>query len=231
LKALKKTGKKIVAIVSAGRSLVLTKAEPYCDAIVYAWILGTEHGNAIADVLYGKYNPSAKTVMSFPYAVGQIPVYYNHMNTSRPEPTDGQGNWYSRYRDIPNEPLYPFGFGLSYTSFTYSNLTLSSGKIRLGEKVTVTVSVKNTGTRSGEEIVQLYIRDPVAGRIRPVKELKGFTRVSLSPGEAKQVSFTLDQQALSYFDENGKPKLEVGEIRIYAGGNSRDVLETKLELQ
>lgn len=231
LKALKKTGKKIVAVVSAGRPLVLTKAEPYCDAILYAWILGTEQGNALADVIYGKYNPSAKTVMSFPYAVGQIPVYYNHMNTSRPEATDGQGNWYSRYRDIPNDPLYPFGYGLSYTQFTYADLKLSSTSIPKNGKVTVTATVTNTGTVAGEEIVQLYIRDPLANRIRPVKELKGFTKISLAPGESRQVSFMLDGDALSYMDENGKPQLEAGEIRIYVGGNSRDVKETKLTIQ
>jgi beta-glucosidase len=145
LKALQATGKKIIAVVSAGRPLVMTEAEPYCDAIMYGWILGTEHGNALADVIFGDHNPSAKTVMSFPYAVGQIPVYYNHMNTNRPNPTDGQGNWYSRYRDIPNDPLYPFGFGLSYTNFTYGDLRLSKNTIRKGEKIQASVSVKNWG--------------------------------------------------------------------------------------
>lgn len=231
LKALRNTGKKIIAVVSAGRPLVLTKAEPYCDAILYGWILGTEQGNALADILMGDFNPSAKTVMSFPYAVGQIPVYYNHMNTSRPSPTDGMGNWYSRYRDIPNDPLYPFGYGLSYTSFTYGVPSLSKPAIRKGESVTVTVTVSNTGKRQGEEIVQLYIRDLISNRIRPVKELKGFTKISLSPNEARTVSFTLDTKSLSYYDDNGQPKIEPGVFKIFVGGNSRDVQELTLTYQ
>jgi beta-glucosidase len=231
LKALRNTGKKIVAVISAGRPLVLTKAKPFCDAIVYAWILGTEQGNALTDVLYGKYNPSAKTVMSFPYAVGQIPVYYNHMNTSRPNPTDGQGNWYSRYRDIPNEPLYPFGFGLSYTTFSYGKPSVSASSIGMNGTVTIQVNVTNSGKLAGEEIVQLYIRDPLATRIRPVKELKGFQKISLAPGETKVVSFTLNKSTMQYFDENGTPQLEPGKISIFVGGNSRDLQELILNLQ
>lgn len=231
LKALRQTGKKIVALVSAGRPLVLTKAEPYCDAIVYTWILGTEHGNAVADVLYGVYNPSAKTVMSFPYAVGQIPVYYNHMNTSRPDPTDGMGNWYSRYRDIPNEPLYPFGYGLSYTSFAYSQFGLSSQQLKKGEQVKATVTITNTGKLAGEEIVQLYIRDMVANRIRPVAELKGFQKITLQPGESKQVSFILDTALLSYYNEQGQLQLEPGEIKISVGGSSNQLLSGMLRFQ
>ncbi len=230
LKELKKAGKKVVALVSAGRPLVLTKAEPYCDAILYTWILGTEHGNAVADVVFGRYNPSAKTVMSFPYAVGQIPVYYNHMNTSRPTATDGKGNWYSRYRDIPNDPLYPFGFGLSYTTFAYDQLELSSKNLSGGQSVTVSVQVKNTGKIAGEEIVQLYIRDPVANRIRPVKELKDFSKIALQPGEVKKVSFVLPVAKMSYLDESGKPCIESGVIEIFVGGNSKDVLKESLQL-
>ncbi len=231
LRALKKTGKKIIAVVSAGRPLVLTKAEPYCDAIVYAWILGTEQGNALADVIFGDYNPSAKTVMSFPYAVGQIPVYYNHMNTSRPSSTDGQGNWYSRYRDIPNDPLYPFGFGLSYTTYSYSNLKLNRNSLKKGEKLEVTVAVKNTGSRAGEEIVQLYIRDLIANQIRPVKELKGFEKITLAPGQEKTVRFMLDSDMLSYYNSNGVLTIEPGEFRVFIGGNSRDVLEAKFNFE
>lgn len=223
LKALKQTGKPIVALVSAGRPLVLTAAEPYCDAILYTWILGTEQGHAVADVLLGKYNPSAKTVMTFPYAVGQIPVYYNHMNTSRPDPTDGKGNWYSRFRDIPNEPLYPFGFGLSYTSFAYSQPVLSSNRLSKQGTVQLTVQVTNTGSVAGEEIVQLYIRDVVANRIRPVRELKGFEKILLQPGETKTVRFALNAAMLSYLDENGQPQIEPGVFHIMVGPNSRDV--------
>lgn len=231
LRELKKAGKKVVALVSAGRPLVLTKAEPYCDAIVYTWILGTEHGNAVADVLFGNYNPSGKTVMSFPYAVGQIPVYYNHMNTSRPTTTDGMGNWYSRFRDIPNDPLYPFGFGLSYTKFAYDKLEMSAQTLGKGQKVTVSVMVKNTGAVKGEEIVQLYMRDPVATRIRPVKELKDFAKITLVPGEEKKVSFVLDVDKLSYYNEEGQLQIEPGLIQIFVGGNSRDVLKVDLELK
>ena len=231
LKALKQTGKKVVALVSAGRPLVLTKAEPYCDAILYTWILGTEHGNAVADVLFGAFNPSAKTVMTFPYAVGQIPVYYNHMNTSRPNPTDGMGNWYSRYRDIPNDPLYPFGFGLSYTSFSYSNLQLSKNTIAAGETITASVTITNTGSRPGHEIAQLYIRDLVANRIRPVKELKGFQKIMLQPGEKKTISFILDVSLLSYLDENGKPQIEPGTFHVFIGTSSKEALQASLEMQ
>jgi beta-glucosidase len=191
--------------------------------------LGTEHGNAVADVLFGNYNPSAKTVMTFPYAVGQIPVYYNHMNTSRPNPTDGQGNWYSRFRDIPNEPLYPFGFGLSYTQFAYDKLEVSSANLQKGQTVTVSVTVKNIGAVTGEEIVQLYIHDPVADRIRPVKELKDFAKISLQPNEEKRVSFKLDAEKLSYYNEAGILKLEPGLIEIFVGGNSKDVLGINLQ--
>ncbi|HSC53011.1 MAG TPA: beta-glucosidase BglX [Phnomibacter sp.] len=231
LKALKQTGKKVIALVSSGRPLVLTKAEPYCDAIVYTWILGTEHGNAVADVLFGAANPSAKTAMSFPYSVGQIPVYYNHMNTSRPDPTDGAGNWYSRYRDIPNDPLYPFGFGLSYTTFAYSNLQLSKASMAAAETVTASVTVKNTGAKAGEEIVQLYIRDLVSNRVRPVKELKGFEKITLQPGEQKTVSFKINKALLSYLDETGKPQIEPGAFHIFVGGSSKDVLQANLELK
>ncbi|MFM8914106.1 MAG: beta-glucosidase BglX, partial [Flammeovirgaceae bacterium] len=169
LKSLKNTGKKIIVLVSSGRPLVLTPIEPLADAIVQCWILGTEHGNAITDIVSGDYNPSGKTVMTFPYAVGQIPVSYNHFNTGRPTETDGMGNWFARYRDIPNEPLYPFGYGLSYTQFTYSKPQLSAHTISKGEKLQVAVTVTNSGSRDGEEVVQLYIRDYAASIVRPLK--------------------------------------------------------------
>jgi beta-glucosidase len=209
----------------------MTEAELYCDAILYGWILGTEHGNALADVIFGDYNPSAKTVMSFPYAVGQIPVYYNHMNTNRPDPTDGHGNWYSRYRDIPNDPLYPFGYGLSYTNFTYGDVRLSKNTIRKGEKIQVSVNVKNSGSREGEEIVQLYIRDLVADHVRPVKELKGFEKIRLAPGQEKTVTFTLDVTMLSYYNSQGTLVIEPGVFHIFVGGNSRDVKQATLNYE
>ena len=231
LKALKNTGKPVIALISAGRPLILTQAEPFTDAILQCWILGTEHGNAIAEVLDGSYNPSAKTVMSFPYNVGQIPVYYNHFNTGRPAETDGAGNWYSRYRDAPREPFYPFGYGLSYTSFAYSNMQLDKTSINKSDKLTVTVSLANTGKFDGEEIVQLYIRDIAASVVRPVKELKGFEKVFLKAGETKNVRFTLTAADLSFFDGEGNVKLEPGQFKVFVGGNSRDVMEKGFEMK
>lgn len=231
LKALKATGKKVVVLVSSGRPLVLTPIEPLADAILQCWILGTEHGNAIADVVSGDYNPSGKTVMTFPYAVGQIPVYYNHFNTGRPTPTDNAGNWYSRFRDIPNKPLYPFGFGLSYTEFAYSKLQLSANKITRGEQLTVTVTVTNKGNRTGEEVVQLYIRDHTASIIRPVKELKGFEKITLNGGESKTIRFTLSDTALSFYNAEGKLVLEPGKFSVFVGGNSTDTQQVDFELK
>lgn len=231
LKALKNTGKKIIVLVSSGRPLVLTPIEPLADAIVQCWILGTEHGNAIADVVSGDYNPSGKTVMSFPYSVGQIPVYYNHFSTGRPTETDGMGNWYTRYRDIPNEPLYPFGFGLSYTEFSYSKPQLSTTVLTKEQKLTVTVTVTNTGGRSGEEVVQLYIRDHAASIVRPVKELKGFEKINLNPGESKTIKFTLAANELSYFNAEGKLILEPGKFSVFVGGNSRDTQQADFEVK
>jgi beta-glucosidase len=231
LKALRVTGKPIVALVSSGRPLVLTAAEPLVDAMLQCWILGTEHGNAIADVLAGDVAPTGKTVMSFPYAIGQIPVYYNHFNTNRPVPTDPAGNWYSRYRDIPNEPLYPFGYGLTYTDFQYSDLKISTASINKKGKITVTVTLKNNGTRNGEEVVQLYIRDYVSSVIRPVKELKGYQKVAVAAGSSKEVSFTLSADELSYRDAEGKSILESGKFSVYVGGNSRDVMQADFEVK
>lgn len=231
LKALKKTGKPVVAVVSAGRPLVLTEAEPFADAILQGWILGTEHGNAIAEVLDGTYNPSAKTVMSFPYNLGQIPVYYNQFNTGRPTETDGAGNWYSRYRDAQREPLYPFGYGLSYTTFAYKDLRLDKNIISKNDQLSVSISLSNTGNYDAEEIVQLYIRDIAASIVRPVKELKAFEKVSLKAGETKTIRFSLSAKDLSFFDGDGNTKLEPGKFIVFVGGNSRDVMEQGFELR
>ena len=231
LKALRKTGKPVVALVSTGRPLVLTHAEPLVDAMVLCWILGTEHGNAVADILDGTINPSGKTVMSFPYAIGQIPVYYNHLNTNRPKPENEPADWTSRYRDIPNEPFYPFGYGLSYTRFDYSNLKLSSSLISKNGKIMVTVDVKNTGNREGEEVVQLYTRDFTASVVRPVKELKNFSKIKLAAGETKQVSFTLTPDQLSFYNSEGNKVLEPGRFAVMVGGNSKEVLTATFDLQ
>lgn len=231
LKALQKTGKPIVALISSGRPLILTQMQGLTDAIVQCWILGTETGNAIADVLVGDYNPSAKTVMTFPYAVGQIPVYYNHFNTGRPVAGAIDPSWKSRYRDIPNEPLYPFGYGLSYTTFNYSNLQLDKSSLKKGGSLTATVSVANTGKYDGEEIVQLYIGDITASIIRPVKELKAFQKIFLKAGESKTVSFTIKDKDLSFYDGEGNTILEAGKFKIFAGTDSQHVLEQSFELK
>jgi beta-glucosidase len=234
LRTLKKSGKKVVVVVHAGRPMILTEVQKHASSIVYAWLAGTKQGSALADILFGDFNPSAKTVMSFPYSVGQIPVYYNAYNTNRPH-TDGKEGpdnfWVSRYRDIPNSPLYPFGFGLSYTTFEYANLALSAAEMTKTGKVTATVMVKNTGSREGEEIVQLYVRDMVGSFVRPLKELKAFEKISLKAGESKTVSFTIDASKLSYFDGDGKTMLETGKFKIFVGGNSRDVKEVDLLLK
>lgn len=235
LKALKKTGKPIIALVSSGRPMILNEVEHLSDALVQCWVLGTEAGNAVADVLSGKYNPSAKTVMSFPYALGQIPVYYNHFSTGRPAPEadarEKPADFYSRFHDIPNEPLYPFGFGLSYTSFEYNNIKLSSQSITANESIYVSVELSNKGKYEGEEVVQLYIQDVTASIVRPVKELKGFKKLKLKAGEKITVEFTIHPEDLSFFDADGKTLLEKGKFNVFVGGNSRDVLKASFELK
>ena len=228
LKALKKTGKPIVTLVSSGRPMILTPVTDLSDAILQCWQLGTETGNAVAEVLLGQYNPSAKTVMSFPYSIGQIPVYYNHYNSGRPGPAR---DFYSRYHDIPNEPLYPFGYGLSYTTFEYSNLRLSKDAINTNQSLTVSIDLKNTGKYNGEEVVQLYIQDVAASIVRPVKELKGFQKLMLKTGEKATVTFTLEPKDLAFFDQDGKAIVEKGKFRVFVGGNSRDVQQTEFELK
>ncbi len=231
LKALKKTGKPIVALVSSGRPLILTEAEPLVDGIVQCWILGTEHGNAIADIVSGAYNPSGKTVMSFPYAIGQIPVYYNHFNTGRPDSTNGNLSWNSRYRDIPNEPLYPFGYGLSYSTFGYSDFNISKTVISKTDQLNVQVTINNTSNLTGEEVVQLYIRDYAASVIRPVKELKGFQKISLKPGEKRKINFVLTAKELSFFDAAGNIVFESGKFAVFVGGNSKEVMQLDFEVK
>lgn len=234
LKTLKATGKPLVIVVQAGRPMVLTDVDKNYPAILNAWIGGTQHGNAVADILFGDVNPSAKTTMTFPYAMGQIPVYYNHYNTGRPsvDGSNGPDNfWVSRYRDIPNSPLYPFGYGLSYTTFEHGNPVIAKSDININDNVEVSVNVKNTGKMAGQEIVQLYIRDPFASRVRPVKELKDFQKISLNAGESKTVKFSMPANRLGFYDENGNWLLEPGEYRIFVGANSRDVKEAKLMLK
>jgi beta-glucosidase len=233
LRTLKATGKPFVVVVHASRPMVLTEVEKLAPAILNAWIGGTRMGDGAADILFGDYNPSAKTVISFPVAVGQIPVYYNAYNTGRPHRDGDEGPddfWVSRYRDIPGSPLYPFGFGLSYTSFEYGEIAVKSIGTQTEPKYEASISVKNTGNREGEEIVQFYLRDPVASYVRPVKELKAFEKINLKPGESKTVKFTVDKGMLSYFDENGNKVFEPGKFEFFIGGNSRDVKKAEVRL-
>ncbi|NUN71002.1 MAG: glycoside hydrolase family 3 C-terminal domain-containing protein [Bacteroidetes bacterium] len=220
LKALAATGKPVVLVVMGGRPLTLQWEADNIPAIVEAWHLGVESGNALADVLFGDYNPSGKLPVTFPRNLGQIPIYYNHKSTGRPlVPTD---KYTSRYLDVPNTPLFPFGHGLSYTSFQYSAVTLSSSSITKDQSLTVSVSVTNSGKRAGEEVVQLYLRDDVATVTRPVKELKGFKKVMLQPGETGTVTFTVTSEDLSFYGLDMKKRIEPGTFTVYVGGSSAD---------
>jgi len=225
-----KVNPNIVLVLNNGRPLALPWAAEHIPAIVEAWQLGTQSGNAIAQVLYGDYNPSGKLPMSFPRNVGQCPIYYNLYNTGRPTDKDKNVFW-SHYSDVEKTPLYPFGYGLSYTSFAYKNLKIAKPSFQKGEKIEVTVEVTNTGNFDGKEVVQLYINDPAASIVRPVKELKGFELIELKKGETKTVQFTLTDAALGFYDNDGKFLVEPGLFNVMAGWNSNDGLTTKFELK
>ncbi len=228
LRALHKTGKPIVLVMMNGRPLTISWEAENITAIVETWFLGVEAGNAIADVLFGDVNPSGKLPVSFPRNVGQIPVYYNHKSTGRPlVETD---KFTSRYLDIPNTPLYPFGFGLSYTTFVYSNVKVLPSNITKDQMFKISVDVENTGKRAGDEVVQLYIQDEVATVTRPVKELKGFKKISLNPGEKKSVEFALTPDDLSFYNLAMNKVIEPGTFKVFVGGNSVDVIETKFDV-
>ncbi|MBK8492994.1 MAG: beta-glucosidase BglX [Saprospirales bacterium] len=216
----------IVLVLMNGRPLAITWADEHVPAIVEAWQLGTQSGNAIAQVLFGAYNPSGKLPMTFPRSVGQVPIYYNHYNTGRPaSETDV---FWSHYIDESNKPLYPFGYGLSYTQFEYADLQIEDTN---PNAIEVRVTVKNTGKMKGEEVAQLYIRDRVASVARPVKELKGFQKFALNPGEAKTLVFTLTNTELGFYDNAGKFLVEPGEFDIMVGGSSQTGLAGKLMLK
>lgn len=228
---LKPLGKRMVAVLFNGRPLDLHGIYEEVDAVLEAWYPGSEGGAAIADILFGRVNPSGKLTMSFPYSVGQIPVYYNHFNTGRPQGApDAQERYVSQYLDIPNEPLLPFGYGLSYTTFAYGELKLSSETLTRHEDLTVKVSVTNTGSAAGEETVQLYVRDWSGEVVRPLKELKGWAKVSLEPGEMTEVSFTLKEEQLRYHHADLQYKSDAGRFGVYIGSNSRDVTGTEFRL-
>ncbi|WP_449387489.1 beta-glucosidase BglX [Chryseobacterium lineare] len=223
LKEIAKTGKPIVLMINAGRPLVFDWAADNIPAIVYTWWLGTEAGNSIADVLFGTVNPGGKLPMSFPRTEGQIPVYYNHYNTGRPAKNNTDRNYVSAYIDLDNDPKFPFGYGLSYTKFVYSDMNLSSTNLKGNQTLNINVKVSNTGNYDGEEVIQLYIRDLVGKVVRPVKELKGFQKVFIKKGESKMVNFTLTPENLKFYDDELNFDWESGEFDIMVGTNSQDV--------
>ncbi len=231
LAALLKTGNPVVLVLFTGRPLALTWEEQNVPAILNVWFGGSEAGDAIADVLFGDVNPSGKLTMTFPQNVGQVPIYYAHKNTGRPL----SGPWFqkfqSNYLDVSNEPLYPFGFGLSYTEFTYGDLKLSANELTSSDSLRVSIDVANTGIRDGSEVVQLYIRDLIGSVTRPVKELKGFQKISLKAGETKTVNFTLGIQELSFYNSDLNFVAEPGQFQVFVGGNSRDLKQAQFELK
>ena len=225
IKAIAATGKPVVVLISAGRPLVFNWTADHVPAIVYTWWLGTEAGNAIADVLFGDYNPSGKLPISFPRTEGQIPIYYNHYNTGRPARNDSDLNYVSAYTDLPNSPKYPFGYGLSYTRFSYSDIKLNKSTITSKEKLTIQTTVANAGKFDGEETVQLYIRDLFGSVVRPVKELKGFQKVFLKAGESKTITFLLTANDLRFYNDKLDYIYEPGDFKVFVGSSSADVKE------
>jgi beta-glucosidase len=228
LKALSKTGKPIVLVIMSGRPLTIEWESSIATSILQVWFAGHEAGNAIADVLFGGYNPSGKTTISFPRNVGQIPIYYNHKNTGRPLTTENWEKFHSDYLDVANSPLYPFGYGLSYTTFSYGDVTVSSNSPKGNQTITVTAKVTNTGRFAGEEVVQLYIKAPPSLVTRSVKDLKGFTKILLLPGESKDVSFKLTTEDLKYFNTDLKQVWAAGKYVFQIGTNSDEVKSVKV---
>jgi beta-glucosidase len=221
-------GKPVVLVLTNGRPLTLTWEEAHFPAILETWFLGTQAGNAIADVLFGDYNPAGKLTMSFPRSVGQVPLYYNAKNTGRP--ADPNNKYSSKYLDSPNDPLYPFGYGLSYSTFNISRPVVDKKTITAADKLNVTVTVTNNGNYDGEEVVQLYIRDLVSSVTRPVKQLRGFQKIFLKKGEAKDLTFTLTNNDLKFYDINMKYTSEPGDFKVFVGSNSRDTQEADFKL-
>jgi len=229
--ALKATGKPLVLVLMNGRPLAMVKQDQQADAILETWFAGTEGGNAVADVLFGDYNPSGKLPISFPRSVGQIPVYYSHLNTGRPYNAEHPNKYTSRYFDEANGPLYPFGYGLSYTTFNVSDVKLSAPTLSRDGTVTASVDVTNTGKREGATVMQMYIQDVTASQSRPVKELKGFDKVSLKPGETQTVSFPIDINALKFWNQKMKYDAEPGKFNVFIGTDSARVKQAQFELQ
>jgi beta-glucosidase len=229
LNALLKTGKPVVLVLFTGRPLTIKWENENVPAILNTWFGGSEAGYAIADVLFGDVNPSGKLTTTWPQNVGQVPLYYNHKSTGRPLP---ERQWFQKFRsnylDVSNDPVYPFGYGLSYTNFSYSDVKLNTVNAKGNQTVTASVTVTNTGNRAGKEVVQLYIHDVVGANTRPVKELKGFQKIELQPGQTKTVSFSITTKDLTYYHFNNTWGWEAGNFEIMIGGNSRDVKTAKL---
>ncbi len=231
LKELLATGKPVVVLINAGRPLVFNYTADNAPAILYTWWLGSEAGNAIADVLFGDYNPAAKLAMTFPRSAGQIPIYYSHFNTGRPATNDNNRNYNSSYNDESIFPKFEFGYGLSYTSFQYSNLQMSKRKIKANEQIEVSVTITNSGRYDGEEIVQLYLRDKVGSIVRPVQELKDFQKIFLKAGEARTITFIITKEKLSFYNQQLQWVAEPGDFELMIGASSRDIrLKDKFEL-
>jgi beta-glucosidase len=231
IQALQATGKPVVVLINAGRPLVFNWIADNVPAILYTWWLGSEAGNAIADVLLGDYNPGAKLPMSFPRSEGQIPIYYNKFNTGRPAADDKAGGYVSGYIDLQGSPRYPFGFGMSYTDFAFSDLRLDKTSMRINETITVSLTLKNTGKVAGEEVVQLYLHDKVASVVRPVLELKDFQKIRLEAGESRRVTFAVDREKLSFFNAHLKWDAEPGAFELMVGASAADIrLRANFEL-
>ena len=233
LKDLVATGKPVVMLNFAGRPTVMAWEAEHVNAILNVWFGGSEAGDAICDVLFGDKNPSGHLTMTMPKALGQIPIYYNHLNTGRPVPegVTEYRKYQSNYIDVRNDPLYPFGYGMSYTTFEYGKPRLSATTMKADGSITLTVNVRNSGNRDGDEVVQLYIHDMVATIARPVKELKGFERISLKAGESRDVTFTINADMLKFYNSNLQYVAEPGDFEVMVGGNSRDVQKIRFTLQ
>ena len=231
VKAIQATGKPVVVLINAGRPLIFNWTADQVPAILYTWWLGSEAGNAIADVLFGDYNPSGKLPISFPREEGQIPIYYNHFNTGRPAPNETATNYVSAYIDLKNSPKFPFGYGLSYTTFNYSDLQLSKKVMKKNETITVSFTLTNSGKFDGEEVVQLYLKDQVGSVVRPVKELRDFQKVFLKAGASQKITFTIDKEKLAFYNAKLEWTPEPGTFEVQLGSSSTDIrLKDNFEL-